>query len=75
LRFFLVDGYLPAIETSPEVMVLLSRSGDWRPIKAEEVLGDERSPEVSFEKTAELIARLGASMPKGVSKPDGPQHV
>jgi len=72
LRFFLVDGYIPAIETSPGEMISLSRAGNWRSIKAEEVLGDERSPEVTFETIAAVTARFGGSMPEGVSNTDGP---
>ena len=64
MRFFLVDGFIPAIETSPGKMISLSVSGDWKLIKADEVLGDERSPEVSFETIAAVTDRLGVSMPE-----------
>ena len=66
MRFFLMEGSTPAIETSPGVMLTLGDDGSWGPVKASEVLNDERSPEVSRDVVASLSARLGASMPDGI---------
>ena len=67
MRFFLIEGSTPAIETSSGVMVSLDDDdGSWGPIKASEILIDERSPEVTRAVVASLTARLDASMPDGV---------
>jgi len=72
LRYFLVDGSIPAIEKTPGEMISLAMDGLWKPVNASSILGDEGSPEVTFEMIAALTARLGASLPEGVSNTDDP---
>ena len=67
VRYFLVDGSIPAIETEPGVMMSLDDDdGSWNPISSAEILSDTRSPEVTREMVASLTTRLGWSMPEGL---------
>ena len=68
MRFFLVDGFIPAIELADRSMLLLRSpaSSGWGEIAASEVLDDMGSPEVSKEVVTEVTEKLGGSMPDGV---------
>ena len=68
MRFFLVDGFIPAIELADRSMLLLRSpaSSGWGEIVASEVLDDMGSPEVSKEVVTEVTEKLGGSMPDGV---------
>ena len=63
MRYFLVDDFIPTIEISSGNMVSLSDTGSWSRIDASEVIGDEGSPEVTYEVIVSVVNRLGASMP------------
>ncbi|WP_217377026.1 hypothetical protein [Aliiroseovarius sp. xm-a-151] len=64
VRFFLVDGSIPALESEPGVMLLMRTDGTWASIVPREVLGDEGSPEVSKEAFITAVLRLGGSIPR-----------
>jgi hypothetical protein len=66
VRYFLVDGSIPAIETEPGAMVLLATDGSWKPISSAEILSDTRSPEVTREMVESRTVRRGWSMPEGL---------
>ena len=69
MRFFLVDGRIPAYEPEPGKMLSFSPSTmDFGEISPEEVLGDPRSPEISADEFKELILEAGASLPEELNK-------
>ena len=59
MRYFLVDRLYPAVEVSPGVMMSLTDDGSWAPISSDEVLADERSPEVSEDRFAAEVDAMG----------------
>ncbi len=63
MRFFLMDGFTPALEPKPDSMLLLTGDGSWVPISPREVLADERSPEVSEQKFRAVVTALDSAMP------------
>ncbi len=63
MRFFLVDGLFPAVETSPGSMDILDEDNTWGAVEPDEVLSDERSPEVAEAVFAARVALLGGSLP------------
>ena len=63
MRFFMMEGFTPALEPKPGSMLLLTDEGSWVPISPREVLADERSPEVSEDKFRDLVDALGRRMP------------
>lgn len=66
--FFMMEGFTPALEPKPGSMLLLTDDGSWVPISPNEVLADERSPEVSEQKFHAVVAALDCAMP------DNPQR-
>ena len=69
MRFFLVDGMLPAYEPEPGKMFLLSPSTlEYAPISPAEVFKDPRSPEISADEFKELVLQTGASLPEELNK-------
>jgi hypothetical protein len=69
MRFFLVDGSIPAFEPERGRMMLLLNDGQWASIAASEVLADERSPEIDEASFHDLIKHEGASLPEGLTPP------
>ena len=63
MRFFMMEGFTPALEPKPGSMLLLTDDGSWVPISPREVLADERSPEVSEQKFRAVVAALDCAMP------------
>lgn len=63
MRFFMMDGFTPALEPKPGSMLLLTDDGSWVSISPREVLADERSPEVSEQKFRAVVAALDCAMP------------
>ena len=75
MRFFLMEGFTPALEPKPGSMLLLTDDGSWVPISSREVLADERSPEVSEQKFRAVVAALDSAMPDNPQRetlPDSP---
>ena len=66
-RFFLADRLYPAIELSDGRMLLLSNEGDWNEINSNEILNDERSPQVGIEDLEQVLDRLGFKFPEAGS--------
>ena len=63
MRFFLVDGKIPAYEPEPGNKLSLS------PITLEfGEIWDPRSPEISFDEFKELVLKMGASLPEELNK-------
>lgn len=63
MRFFMMDGFTPALEPKPGAMLLLTDDGSWVSISPREVLADERSPEVSEQKFRAVVAAFDCAMP------------
>ena len=63
VRFFLADRLHPAIELSDGGMLLLCNEGDWNEINSNEILNDERSPQVGIEDLEQVLDRLGFKFP------------
>ena len=62
-RFCLADRLHPAIELSDGKMLLLSNEGDWNEINSNEILNDERSPQVGIGDLEQVLDRLGFKFP------------
>ena len=64
MRFFLVDGRIPAYEPEPGKMLSFSPTTlDFGEIASGEVLGDPRSPEISADDFKSFILDAGGAMP------------
>lgn len=66
MRFFLIDGSIPAVELSAERMLSLGRDGSWFEVSPREVWRDDRSPEVSRDVFERMVAATGDELPEGV---------
>ena len=63
IRFFLVDGSIPALISHSVGMISFRSDGTWGSIKPNEVLLDYRSAEIDKENFLKLVAHLGCKFP------------
>lgn len=63
IRFFLVDGSIPALMSNSLGMISSGSDGTWGSIAPNEVLLDYRSPEINEETFLRLVVHLGCKVP------------